>query len=73
MATIKLFLKNLLITMMTAGLFYHLGVNDYVDFPKNYPFDHLLFALSILMCSMIMTYNELQTINEIKKEDEIKR
>lgn len=60
MVTIKLFLKNLLISMMTAGIMYQVGLNDYIDFPKEYPKDYIIFAFSIAFCAFLMTYNQQQ-------------
>lgn len=70
MTTIKLFAKNLLISLMTAGLLYQVGVNDYIDFPKEYPKDYLIFAFSIAFCSLLMTYNQQ---NQEKKSPESKK
>ncbi|GIV44718.1 MAG: hypothetical protein KatS3mg035_1841 [Bacteroidia bacterium] len=67
MATIKLFLKNLLISLMTAGLMYQIGINEYIDFPKNYPKDYWIFALSIVFCSLLMTYNQKNQDKEIQE------
>jgi|YNPMSStandDraft_2_1061718.scaffolds.fasta_scaffold05913_2 hypothetical protein len=57
---IKLFLKNLLISILAAGCMYQAGINDYVEFPKNYPKDYLIYAFSLFFCAFLMTYNQIQ-------------
>ncbi len=71
MATIKLFLKNLLISLMTAGLMYQVGINDYIDFPKNYPNDYMILALSIAFCSFLLTYNQQNHDRKIQESEEL--
>lgn len=71
MATIKLFLKNLLISLMTAGLMYQVGINDYIDFPKNNPNDYMIFALSITFCAFLLTYNQQNQDKKIHQSEKL--
>lgn len=56
-----------MISLLTAGLLYQLGINEYINFPKEYPKDYLVYALSIVFCSILMTYNQH---NQEKKSEE---
>lgn len=56
---------------MTAGLMYQVGINDYIDFPKNYPNDYMILALSIAFCSFLLTYNQQNHDRKIQESEEL--